>query len=78
MATRDKSLTKPNERKIPYPYPSRYGTHKSMVVEQTDGVVVCEDEFGKYITSADRIDNGTADPNRFDHRRLCSTPWLTL
>jgi|TARA_B100000029_G_scaffold17555_1_gene17967 hypothetical protein len=32
--------------------------------------VVLLDEHGYYITSRDRIDNGLADPKRFDGRRL--------
>ena len=89
MASRDKPLTKPNTRQEKYPYPSRYGSHKCMVVldnsdakskyyDTEEDVVVCKDEFGEYETTVDRLDNGTADPNRFDHRRLCATPWLTL
>ena len=68
----------PTKKEEKYKFPSRFGTHKSMVLEETNGVVVCEDEFGTYITSSDRIDNGLADPNRFDHRRLKATPWLAL
>jgi hypothetical protein len=59
-----------SEKKIPYKYESRFGSHKSMVIEElVDGNVVCEDEFGKYQTKASNVDNGSADPNRFDLTR---------
>lgn len=49
-----------------YQYPSNYGSHKSMVVEERDdGTVVCKDEFGNYVTDKDRLDTGLADPNRY-------------
>ena len=55
------------EKKVAYPYESRFGSHKKMVIEELgDGNVVCEDEFGKYQTKASSIDSGSADPNRFD------------
>lgn len=63
-----------------YKYPSRFGSHSSMVVESAtndrseyDGdadLVVCEDEFGQYETSRTRLDNGLADPNRYLSSRL--------
>ena len=41
-----------------------------MVVEElTDGMVVCEDDKGKYITDAKMIDSGLADPNRHELNR---------
>ena len=51
-----------------YPYPSRYGSHRSMVVSQFGCVVVCKDEFGEYETTKDRLDNGLADPKRYSGR----------
>lgn len=49
-----------------YNYPSRFGSHKSMVVkDNSDGTVVCEDEFGEYTTFTNRIDSGLSDPNRY-------------
>jgi hypothetical protein len=65
-----------------YPYPSRFGSHNSMVVLPVDiedesingqpGVVCCKDEFGTYITEISRLDNGRADPNRYKTSRLTS------
>jgi len=41
-----------------------------MVVEElTDGIVICEDDKGKYITDAKMLDSGFADPNRFELNR---------
>jgi len=49
---------------------SWFGSHAEMVVEElTDGIVVCEDDKGKYITEAKMIDSGFADPNRFELNR---------
>ena len=40
---------------------SWFGSHASMVVEELkDGKVICEDDRGKYITYANRLDNGLA------------------
>jgi hypothetical protein len=42
-----------------------------MVVEELeDGKVICEDDYGKYITFADRLDNGLADPARYNRSSL--------
>jgi len=52
-----------------YPYPSRYGSHRSMMIpgsEDADGTVTCKDEFGDYETHIDRLDSGLADSNRWD------------
>ena len=55
----------------PYPYPSRYGSHLSMVDEEKTGElnkenkVVIHDEDGYYITDEIRLDSGLADPNRY-------------
>jgi len=49
--------------------PSRFGSHKSMVVEHLeDGRVVCRDDYGDYTTSVSRLDNGLADPNRYSRK----------
>jgi hypothetical protein len=49
-----------------YPYPSIYGSHKSMVTaEHDDGTVTCKDEYGEYVTTRDRLDSGLADPRRY-------------
>jgi len=39
-------------------------------VQRSSGRVVCTDEFGDYETSEDRLDNGLADPNRYNVKRL--------
>lgn len=51
--------------------PSWFGSHKSMVDQAATealndpGKVVCKDEKGSYITEANRLDTGLADPNRY-------------
>ena len=60
-------------KKAKYPYPSRFGSHTSMVIGFDDinpNIVVCEDEFGRYETLRSRLDNGLADQNRYDPSRL--------
>ena len=60
----------------PYTYPTRYGSHASMVdMEKTgelnkENKVVIQDEHGYYITDESRLDNGLADPNRYKTSRL--------
>ncbi len=49
-------------------FPSRFGSHRSMVVRSLLGRVVCLDEKGEYSTLEDRLDNGLADPNRYNGR----------
>jgi hypothetical protein len=89
-----------------YPYPSVYGSHKSMVVADTEPLAkelaelkshaeptkeqakriaqlqqclqacedskccICVDEFGEYATEISRLDNGVADPKRYQEARL--------
>jgi hypothetical protein len=58
-----------------YAYPSLYGSHASMVIEDKDtkveeNEVICKDEFGTYTTEKNRLDNGLADPNRYRVSRL--------
>jgi hypothetical protein len=55
-----------------YPYPTRFGTHRSMVLGEVDnnGMVPCGDEFGQYLTHYSNIDSGRLDPARTDSRRL--------
>ncbi len=49
---------------------SWFGSHAEMVVEElSDGMVICEDDKGKYITNMKMIDSGLADPNRFQLNR---------
>jgi len=65
-----KSYTPP--KNTVYPYPSRFGSHKSMLINDDliDNNVICNDEFGDYNTTADRLDNGRSDPNRYASSRL--------
>ena len=57
---------------VAYPYPSRYGSHASMLVScqeiprsrMNTGWVVCEDERGKYATGVKKLDDGFHDPWR--------------
>ena len=59
-----------------YPYPSRYGSHASMLDKEKTGELnkdkkaVLEDEHGYYVTDEGRIDSGLADPHRHDPSRL--------
>lgn len=55
-----------------YPYPSRFGSHSSMVLGEADnnGMVPCGDEYGQYLTHYSNIDSGMVDPSRTDSRRL--------
>ena len=47
-------------------YPSKYGSHESMVEEAySDDLVICRDNRGRYITKKFRLDSGIADPARF-------------
>ncbi len=49
---------------------SWFGSHSEMIVEElSDGLVVCEDDKGKYITNQQMIDSGLADPNRYELNR---------
>ena len=49
---------------------SWFGSHSEMIVEEIDdGLVVCEDDKGKYITNHKMIDSGLADPNRYELNR---------
>ena len=67
-----KASQAPN-KEIKYPYESRFGSHKSMVVHApTDNptMVICKDEFGEYTTYRNRLDNGSADPERYRESRL--------
>ena len=65
----------PQDKKT-YGYPSRFGSHASMVNEAATtalrqvGRVVLTDEFGDYETDSNRLDDGTADPNRCKSSRL--------
>ena len=54
------------DKKTVYAFPSRFGSHSSMVIKTLEDTVICKDEFGEYETKASRLDDGTADPNRWD------------
>ena len=64
---------------------SPYGSHEDMVVDPfdpeeldpdarfaklNDNDVICQDDRGYYKTERSRLDNGLADPNRYDINRL--------
>jgi hypothetical protein len=59
-----------------YGYPSRFGSHATMVDElataklESPEHVVCRDEYGQYTTESRRLDDGLADPNRYCVERL--------
>jgi len=61
-----------------YAYPSRFGSHASMVVREPGedssdlqaDQVVCRDEYGDYVTWRSHLDNGLADPVRHAQSRL--------
>lgn len=63
------SLTKTKET---YSFPSRFGSHNSMVIATDGDAVICKDEYGEYKTNVNQLDNGSADPNRWDlsHRGI--------
>ena len=50
---------------------SWFGSHTEMVVEDLgSGRVICEDDSGTYTTYKNRLDNGLADPARYNARSL--------
>jgi len=59
-----------------YPYPSRFGSHSSMIDEEKTGEldsedsVVLKDEFGFYTTQRKTLDNGLSDPKRYRTDRI--------
>ena len=59
-------------KKVEDVYPSRYGSHASMVVvnDLSGAWVACKDEKGLYITSELHLDNGLMDP-----WRIATAPW---
>lgn len=68
--------SKVKEKTIAYPYPSRFGSHASMVMKdeseklENKSEVVLQDEFGLYTTYRNRLDCGEADPKRYAEARL--------
>ena len=58
-------------KEIKYPYPSRFGSHTSMIKEDCGSQhVICIDEFGEYITNRSNIDSGLVDVERCRESRL--------
>ena len=59
-----------------YKYPTRFGSHSSMIDEEKTGElnddqrVVLKDEHGYYTTERKRLDSGLSDPNRYKGDRL--------
>ena len=59
-----------------YPYPSRFGSHASMINHEETAklnnlnYVVCTDEFGDYITLISSLDNGLADVMRHNRKSV--------
>lgn len=54
-----------------YEFPSRFGSHSSMIVKDDKGIektcenlVVLKDENGEYSTERKYLDTGLVDPNR--------------
>lgn len=70
------AMTRQSNANKEYPYPTRFGSHASMIdAEGTarlekEGIVALMDENGLYVTERSRIDNGLADPNRYAASRL--------
>jgi hypothetical protein len=61
---------KPHDNSVSITTPSRFGSHKSMVIDPGDrqlkeNEVLCKDDTHVYITTVDRLDNGLADPKRY-------------
>lgn len=59
-----------------YKHKTRYGSHADMIDEEKtselndEKLVVLFDEHGYYITERTRLDNGLADPKRYNSKRL--------
>lgn len=54
-----------------YEYPSRFGSHSSMIVKDNeDGTSTLKDEFGGYTTPNSRINSGLSDSNRYASDRI--------
>lgn len=74
MVQATKKQSGPPQKKAAYPYPSRFGSHLSMLNTEKsmveNGIVVLTDEHGDYKTELVRLDNGLADPNRYATSRL--------
>lgn len=56
------------QNKDTYPYPSRFGSHESMIdatKQVGDLMVALQDENGFYVTERKNLDTGMADPYRY-------------
>lgn len=50
-----------------YPYPSRFGSHKAMIVyDFNEEWIICKDENGLYETPRKKLDDGLSDPHRLN------------
>lgn len=64
------------EKPQAYEYPSRFGSHASMIDEEATAAledktkVVCKDELGSYVTERKFIDWGSADLNRYKRFKI--------
>ena len=66
-----------NDRSIKITTPSFYGSHASMIAEGEfeieggllENEVVLKDDKHYYVTLRNRLDNGSADPNRYASKR---------
>ena len=65
-------MSKSTKTKATYQYPSRFGTHTSMLVSDAteDGSVKAKDEYGEYTTNMKNVDNNQIDWNRADYKRI--------
>jgi hypothetical protein len=60
--------------------PSAYGSHSVMRALTPEGIeigtsqCVCQDDKGLYVTDVNRLDNGLADPNRYNPKMRILLP----
>lgn len=65
-----------DNKKQAYQFPSRFGSHSSMIDEARTNalnnhrLVVLKDEHGYYTTEWNRLDTGLCDPNRYVVKRI--------
>ena len=65
MARKNAKKRNTPKKEEKHPYPSHFGSHSSMVVEDKGEWVICEDEDGLYPTLKQFLDTGLADPHRY-------------
>ena len=71
-----KSFAGKQSKEEKYPYPTRYGSHASMIDEaqsedlKDKELAVLTDEHGSYVTLRNRLDSGLADSRRYSVRDL--------